>query len=46
MAKKKFQRKWYFFHEKVSRFNTQIIRKSVFVIGQVPIKKFGLKTLF
>ena len=46
MARKKFQRKLYFFHEKDSRFNTRIIRKSVFVIGQVPIKKIGLKTLF
>ena len=38
MAREKFQRKLYFFHEKDSRFNTRIICKSVFLIGQVPIK--------
>ena len=27
-------------------FNSRIIRKSVFLIGQVPIQKYGLKTLF
>ena len=46
MARKKFQRKWFFLYEKDSRFNFQIISKSVSLIGQVPIKKYGLKTLF
>ena len=27
-------------------FNSRIIRKSVFLIGQVPIQKYGLETLF
>ena len=35
MAREKFQRKLYFFHEKDSRFYTQIICKSVFLIGQI-----------
>ena len=33
-----------FFHGKYSRFYPQIIRKSVFLIGQVPKKKYGLKS--
>ena len=37
MARKKFQRKRKFFHQKDSRFNYRIIRKSVFLIGQAPI---------
>ena len=46
MTREKFQRKQYFFHENDSRCYPQVIRKSVFLIGQVPIKKYGLKTLF
>ena len=45
MARKKFQRNYIFFHEKDSRFNSRIIHKSVFLIGQVLIKKYGLKIL-
>ena len=45
MTTERFLRKRYFFHEKDSRFYPQIIRKNVFLIGQVPIKKCGLKTL-
>ena len=43
---RKFQRKWYFFYEKDSRFNPRLIHKSRFLIGQVPIEKYGLKTQF
>ena len=32
------------FHEKDSRFNPRLIHKSRFLIGQVPIEKYGLKT--
>ena len=46
MARKKFQRKRYFSYEKDSRSNSRNIGKSVYLIGQVPIKKYGLKTLF
>ena len=46
MAREKLKKKRFFFHEKDSRFNTTIIHKSVFLIGQVPIKKYWLKTLF
>ena len=46
MTREKFQRKWYFFYEKDSRFNLRLIYKSSFLIGQVPIEKYGLKTLF
>ena len=46
MTKEKFQRKQYFFYEKDSRFNPRLIHKSSFLIGQVPIEKYGLKTLF
>ena len=46
MNREKFQRKWYFFYEKDSRFNPRLIRKSRFLIRQVPIEKYGLKTLF
>ena len=43
MARENFQRKQYFFHEKDSRFYPQIIRKSVFLTGQVPIKKIWVE---
>ena len=47
MTREKFQRKWYFFfYEKDSRFNTRLIHKSRFLIGQVPIEKYELKSLF
>ena len=46
MTREKFQRKQYFFSEKDSRFNPRLIPKSSFLIGQVPIEKYGLKTLF
>ena len=46
MTREKFQRKWYFFYEKDSRFNTRLIHKSRFLFRQVPIEKYGLKTLF
>ena len=46
MTREKFQRKRYFFYEKDSRFNPRLIHKSSFLIGQVPIEKYGLKTLF
>ena len=43
MTGEKFQRKWYFFYEKDSKFNRRLIHKSRFLIGQVPIEKYGLK---
>ena len=46
MTREKFQRKRYFFYEKDSRFNPRLIHKSSFFIGQVPIEKYGLKTLY
>ena len=46
MTREKFQRKWYFFYEKDSRFNPRLIHKSRFLIGQVPIEKYGLETQF
>ena len=46
MTREKFQRKRYFFYEKDSRFNPRLIHKSSFLIGQVSIEKYGLKTLF
>ena len=46
MTREKIQRKQYFFYEKDSRFNPRLIHKSSFLIGQVPIEKYGLKTLF
>ena len=46
MTREKFQRKLYFFYEKDSRFNTPLTHKSRFLIGQIPIEKYGLKTLF
>ena len=46
MTREKFQRKQYFFYEKDSRFNPRLIHKSSFLIGQVPIEKYRLKTLF
>ena len=44
MSRKKFQIKFYFFYEKDKRFNPRLIHKSRFLIGQVPIEKYGLKT--
>ena len=46
MTREKFQRKRYFFYEKDSRLNPRLIQKSSFLIGQVPIEKYGLKILF
>ena len=46
MTKEKIQRKRYFFYEKDSMFNPRLIHKSRFLIGQVPIEKYGKKTLF
>ena len=46
MTREKFQRKRYFFTEKDSRFNPRLVHKSSFLIAQVPIEKYGLKTLF
>ena len=46
MTREEFQRKRYFLYEKDSRFNPRLIHKSRFLIGQVPIAKYGLKTLF
>ena len=46
MTREKFQRKRYFFYEKDSRFNPRLIHKNSFLIGQVPIEKYGLKTVF
>ena len=46
MTREKFQRKRYFFYEKDSRFNPRLIHESSFLIGQVPIEKYGMKTLF
>ena len=45
MAKKSFKEND-IFHEKDIRFSPPNIRKSHFLIWQVPIKKYGLKTLF
>ena len=42
MTREKFQRKQYFFYEKDSRFNPRFIHKKRFLIGQVPIEKYGL----
>ena len=46
MAREKVQRKCYFFYEKDNRFNPRLIHKISFLIGQVAIEKYGLKTLF
>ena len=46
MTREKFQTKRYFFYKKDSRFNHRLIHKSSFLIGQVQIEKYGLKTLF
>ena len=46
MTREKFQRNQYFFYEKDSRFNPRLIHKNRFLIGQVAIEKYGLKTLF
>ena len=40
-TREKCHRKCYSFNEKDSRFNPRIIRKSRFLIGQVPIEKYG-----
>ena len=45
MTREKFQRNDIFFGEKDSRFNPRLIHKSRFLIGQIPIEKYGLKTL-
>ena len=45
MTREQIKRKRYFFYEKDSRFNPRLIHKSSFLIGQVPIEKYGLKTL-
>ena len=41
MVRKKFQRKINFLYEKDSRFNSRIIGKCVYLIGQVPFKNMG-----
>ena len=41
IAGQKFQRKRLFFHQKDSRLNSRIIRKSIILIGQAPIQKYG-----
>ena len=46
MTREKFQRNGYFFYEKDNRFNPRLTHKSNFLIGQVPIEKYGFKTLF
>ena len=46
IARQKFQRKRLFFHQKDSRLNSRIIRKSIFLIRQASIQKYGLKILF
>ena len=47
MAREKFQRKRrYFFTEKDSRFNSRFIYKSIFLIGQVPIKIWVENSVF
>ena len=38
----KISKKTIFFHEKDSRFNSRIICKRLFLVGQVPIKNEGL----
>ena len=45
MPTEKFE-KMIFSYGKDSRFSPRIIRKKAFLIGQVPIKKYGLKTQF
>ena len=44
MTREKFQRKRHFFYEKIV--GSTLIHKSHFLIGQVPIEKYWLKTLF
>ena len=46
MTREKFQRNDIFSMKKDSSFNPRIIHKSRFLIGQVTIEKYGLKTLF
>ena len=41
MTREKFRRKRYFIHENDSRFCPEVIRKSDFLLGQVPIKNMG-----
>ena len=43
---RKVSEKMIFFYENDSRFNPRRIRKSRFLIGQVPIEKYGLKLCF
>ena len=43
---RKVSKKMHFFYEKDSRFSPGLIHKSSFLIGQVQIEKYGLKTQF
>ena len=43
MIREKIQRKRYLFYEKDSRFNPRLIRKSSFLIGQVPNEKIWVE---
>ena len=46
MAREKFQRKRYFSMKRIVGSTLKLSAKVIFLIGQVPIKKYGLKTLF
>ena len=46
MAREKFQRKWYFFHEKDSNFNSRIIHTSVFLHWISSLKIWVENTVF
>ena len=46
MTREKVSKNMIFFYEKDSRFNPRLIHKSGFLIGQVPIEKYGLKSPF
>ena len=41
MAREKFQRKYYFFYEKDSRFNPRLIYKKVFSLDKYQLKNMG-----
>ena len=43
---KRFSKKMVFLHGKDRWLSQRIIHKSLFLIGQIPILKYGLKTLF
>ena len=43
---RKVSKKTIFYHENDSRFYPQVILKENFLIGHVPIKKYGLNALF